>query len=158
AVWVPFQIDPNRIDAGNLFTVTGRLKSGMGIGDGNASLAVALATYRPQRPRANARTTWSVQPLRDAMVGTIRPSLLLLLAAVMFLLLIACANVANLSLARADVRQREMAIRSALGASRVRILSQVFIESVLLASIGGGLGLLVGVYGVRALLAIYPSA
>ena len=157
AVWVPFQIDPNRIDAGNLFTVTGRLSAGVSLGDANANLALTLATYRQQRPGTTSRTIWSVQPLRDAMVGNIQPSLLLLLGAVTFLLLIACANVANLSLARADVRAREMAIRSALGASRSRILSQVLIESVLLASIGGVLGLLVGVYGVRALLAIYPS-
>jgi predicted permease len=158
AVWVPFQIDPNQIDAGNLFMVTGRLMAGIGIGDANANLAVALATYRQQRPGTSARTIWSVQPLHDAMVGNIRPSLLLLLGAVLFLLLIACANVANLSLARADVRTREMAIRSALGASRGRILSQVLIESIVLASIGGALGLLFGVYGVRALLAVYPSA
>jgi putative ABC transport system permease protein len=159
SVWVPFQIDPNRIDAGNLFTVTGRLKPGVGIGDADANLAVALAAYRQQRPGAtSARTIWSVEPLREAMVGNIRPSLLLLLGAVMFLLLIACANVANLSLARADARVREMAIRSAIGASRRRILAQVLVESIWLASIGGGLGLLIGVQGVRALLAISPSA
>jgi predicted permease len=159
AVWVPFQIDPNRIDGGNLFTVTGRLVAGVGIGDANANLSVVLAAYRQQRPSAtNARTIWSVEPLRDAMVENIRPSLLLLLGAVTFLLLIACANVANLSLARADVRVREMAIRSALGASRGRVLRQVLVESMLLASIGGALGLLLGVYGVRSLLAIYPSA
>lgn len=157
AVWMPFQIDPNRIDAGNLFMVTGRLMAGVGIADANANLAVALATYRQQRPGTSARTIWSVLPLRDAMVGNVRPSLLLLLGAVLFLLLIACANVANLSLARADVRTREMAIRSALGASRRRILSQVLIESIVLASFGGALGLLVGVYGVRALLSVYPS-
>src|SRR5262245_37755973 len=98
AVWVPFQIDPNRIDGGNLFTVTGRLAAGAGIDDANANLAVVLAAYRQQRPGAiSARTTWSVEPLRDAMVGNIRPSLSLLLAAVIFLLLIGCANVANLS-------------------------------------------------------------
>ncbi|HMF95187.1 MAG TPA: ABC transporter permease [Vicinamibacterales bacterium] len=158
AVWVPFQIDPNRVDAGNLFTVTGRLRTGVGIGDANANLAVALATSQQQRPgTTGTRAIWSVEPLRDAMVGNIRASLLVLFGAVSCLLLIASANVANLSLARADVRAREMAIRSALGASRHRIVSQVLTESVLLTSIGGMVGLLAGVYGVRALLAIYPS-
>src|SRR5205823_13862220 len=82
AVWVPFQIDPNRIDAGNLFTVTGRLTASVGIADANANLAVILATYRRQRPDATStRTTWSVEPLRDAMVGHVRASLLVLVVA-----------------------------------------------------------------------------
>jgi putative ABC transport system permease protein len=159
AVWLPFQIDPIRVDAGNLFTVTGRLKAGVTLSGGNASLAVALAAHRQQRPgTVSARTSWSVEPLQDAMVGHIRPSLVLLLGAVGFLLLIAAANVAGLSLTRADVRAREMAIRTALGASRARIASQVLVESFLLSAVSGALGLLVGIYGVRALLAIVPSA
>jgi predicted permease len=157
--WVPFQIEPNRIDGGNLFTVTGRLKEGLGIAEANASLAVALAAHRRERSGAvSARTQWSVERLSDAMVSGIRSSLLFLLGAVGFLLLIACANVANLSLTRAGVRAREIAIRTALGASRGQILAQVLVESLVLAAAGGALGLLVGVYGMRALLVLYPSA
>jgi predicted permease len=159
AVWLPFQIDPVRVDGGNLFTVTGRLKAGSTLADANASLAAALAAYRQRRPATtNARTSWSVRPLRDAMVGDIRTSLVLLFGAVGCLLLIAAANVAGLSLTRADVRGRELAVRSALGASRARIASQVLLESFVLSAVGGALGLLVGIYGVRALLAIAPSA
>ena len=158
AAWVPFQIDPDRIDAGNLFTVTGRLRPGRSISDGNAALNVAVSAYRRDRPgTVNARTTWAVQPLRDAMVGTARASLMVLLCAVGFLLLIACANVANLLLVRADVRAREVAIRRALGASRGRVLIQAITESLLLAIVGGVVGLGVGILGVRALLALYPS-
>ena len=158
AAWVPFQIDPDRVDAGNLFTVTGRLRSGWTLSDGNAALGVAVAAYRRDRPGAvNARTTWAVQPLSDAMVGTARPSLAVLLGAVGFLLLIACANVANLLLVRADVRAREVAIRRALGASRARVLIQTLTESLLLAVAGGAVGLGAGIVGVRALLALYPS-
>lgn len=158
AAWVPFQIDPDRVDAGNLFTVTGRLRSGRSVGDGNAALAVAVSAYRRDRPGAvNARTTWVVQPLGDAMVAAARPSLVVLLGAVGFLLLIACANVANLLLVRADVRAREVAIRRALGASRGRVLIQTITESLLLAIAGGAVGLGAGLLGVRALLALYPS-
>src|SRR5262249_49131347 len=125
-------------DAGNLFTVTGRLKADTNVGAASASLDVAIAAYRRDRPRAiSARTTWSVQPLREAMIGNVRPSLNLLFGAVAFLLLIACANVANLLVVRADVRMREMAIKAALGAGRRRIVSQVLTEAVLISLVSG---------------------
>jgi putative ABC transport system permease protein len=158
-VWVPFQIDPQRVDGGNLFTVTGRLQRGVSVMEANASLAVAVAVYRRDSPGVvSARTTWSVQPLREAMIGNVRSSLNLLFGAVGFLLLIACANVANLLLVRADIRTREMAIRTALGASRRRILSQVLTEAVLLSLVSGLAGLLVGTFGVRTLLTMYSSS
>jgi len=157
-VWVPFQLDLRRIDGGNLFTVTGRLTSGTTLAAANAQLAVAVAAARHDAPgRLSARTVWTVEPLRDAMIGSIRPSLNLLVVAVGLLLLIACANVSNLLMVRADVRAREIAIRAALGAARSRILRQLLTESLMLSLVGGVLGLMTGTIGVRILLAIYPG-
>src|SRR6267378_2512512 len=157
-VWVAFQIEPQRIDAGNLFLVTGRLTSGMTLAMANAQLAVVAAEYfRNSGGRSNVQTMWTVQPLQDAMVGDFRSSLNLLLAAVGLLLLIACANVANLLLVRADVRKREMAIRAAIGAGRGRLVRQLLTESVVLSLIGGGLGLIMGTVAIRVLLAAYPE-
>ncbi len=157
-VWVPFQLDVRRIDGGNLFTVTGRLTPGTTPAAANAQLAVALAASRRDAPgRTGARTVWTIEPLRDAMVGSVRSSLNLLLVAVGLLLLIACVNVANLLLVRADVRAREIAIRTALGAGRGRILRQLLTESIVLSLVSGGLGLVAGAIGVRVLLMMYPS-
>jgi putative ABC transport system permease protein len=157
-VWVPFQLDAHRVDAGNLFTVTGRLTPGTTHTAANAQLAVAAAASRREAPGSlSARTAWSVEPLRDAMVGSVRSSLNLLVIAVGLLLLIACVNVANLLLVRADLRTREMAIRAALGAGRRRILRQLLTESVVLSFMSGALGLVVGRVGVRMLLLMYPG-
>jgi putative ABC transport system permease protein len=157
-VWVPFQLDAQRVDAGNLFTVTGRLTPGTTRPAANAQLAVAAAASRRDAPGSvGARTVWSVEPLHDAMVGSVRSSLNLLLAAVGLLLLIACVNVANLLLVRADLRTREMAIRTALGAGRSRILRQLLTESIVLSVVSGGLGLVAGTMGVRMLLLMYPG-
>src|SRR5262249_49388889 len=156
---VPFQIDPQRIDGGNLFTISAHLRRGVSLASANASLAVAVAAYRRDRPGSvGTRTTWTVEPLREAIVGSVRPSPHLLVGAVGFLLLIACANVANLLLVRADARTREMAVKTALGASRGRILGQVFAEAIVISLASGLIGLGVGSFGVRTLLAMYPSS
>jgi putative ABC transport system permease protein len=156
-VWVPFQLDPNRIDGGNLFTVTGRLAPRTSLAAANAQLAVAAAARQATAGARSPRTTWTVERLHDAMIGDVRSSLALLAAAVGLLLLIACANVSSLLLVRADVRAREFAIRTAIGAGRLRLLRQVLTESLVLSLAGSALGLALGTAGVRALVALYPA-
>src|SRR4029077_10489184 len=98
-----------------------------------------------------------VLPLQDSITGEARPALLVLFGAVAFLLLVACANVANLSLAQASVRERELAIRSALGAARGRLIRQFLTEAFLLSLVGGGLGVLGAFWGLAGLIALAPG-
>jgi predicted permease len=154
-IWIPFQLDPNAADQGHYFRVAGRLAPGVPLARARARLEVATAGYRERFPTAlDANERFSVLPLRDALVRGVRSTLFVLIGAVGFVLLIACANVANLLLVRAAARKREIAIRAAIGASRGRIIRQLLTESLLLASAGGVLGLGLGVVGMRALLAI----
>lgn len=157
-LWVPFQIDPNSTNLGHYFFVSGRLKPGVTLAQANAELKLAANEYRRLHPQdMDPKGGFAVQPLRDSIVAGARTSLFVLLGAVSFVLLIACANVANLLLARAAGRKREFAIRSAMGASRVRIMRQLLTESVVLAVSGGVLGLVIGYAGVRGLLAVSPA-
>jgi predicted permease len=153
-LWLPLQADPNSKDVTPFFRVVGRLKPGVTFIQANAQLKLAAANFRRRYTAVNPQMYFVVHPLQDAIVGNSRSSLLLLLAAVGFVLLIACANLANLQLIRASGRKREFAIRSSLGASQGRIIRQLLTESVLLSLIGGLLGLGLGELAVRLLLTV----
>ena len=157
-IFIPLQADPNSANQGHYLRVAGRLKPGVTVESARAEMkspASAIAGANPKWMDANESV--GVTPLRDRMVGDVRPALLILFGAVGFVLLIACANVANLLLARAAGRQKEFAIRTAIGASRGRVVTQLLTESVLLAGLGGVAGFILGSWGVRALLALSPG-
>jgi predicted permease len=156
-IWLPFQFDPNTTNQAHFFRAAAMLKPGVTLVQANAQMKLAWQQYLRAFPAANPQGGFAVEPLRDAIVGDVRKSLFVLLGAVALVLLIACANVANLLLVRATGRKREFAIRSALGARRSRIIRQLLTESVMLAVAGGVLGLILGFAGVRALLAISPA-
>jgi putative ABC transport system permease protein len=157
-VWLPFQIDPASTDHAQYFSVIARLKPGVTLAAAKAQLHLAADEFRRRFPSMmGPRDNFSVQSYPDALVSGVRSSLLVLAGAVSFVLLIACANVANLLLARATGRKREIALRAAVGASRGRIVRQLLTESVVLSAIGGVLGLGLGLVGVRALVAMNPG-
>jgi len=158
-VFIPMQADPNSANQGHYLLVAGRLKPGATIQEANANMKVAADRFRAAGNATLMDSTESagVMPLRDALVGDVRLPLLILVGAVSFVLLIACANVANLLLARAAARQREIAIRTAIGASRGRLVRQLLTESMMLGLASGVAGFVLGAWGVRILLALSPG-
>jgi putative ABC transport system permease protein len=159
AMWAPLALDNFNRTRRDLHTlrVIGRLKDGVTLGLARSDFAAIGRRLAREYPDLDKDEEVVVNPMLDDTVGQIRPALLLLLGAVAFVLLIACANVANLLLAQAAGRQREIAIRTSLGAARGRILQQMITESLMLACAGGmvGLGLAYGAF--RALLALAPA-
>jgi putative ABC transport system permease protein len=157
-VWVPLAFPPEEAaNRGNHFLqVIARMKPGIGLKEATAEMETIAARLAQQYPDYNTRIGASVNPLHEEVVGNMKPALLILLGAVAFVLLIACANVANLLLARAAVRQKEIALRLALGANRARLTKQLLVESVMLSLLGGLVGLALAYAGLQVLTRFIP--
>ncbi|HEX8140364.1 MAG TPA: ABC transporter permease, partial [Pyrinomonadaceae bacterium] len=160
--WMPISSSPSFVAAKDTrgsrsLRVVARLKPGVTLEQARSELDTIGRRLEQQYPDTNTGLSFAPTPLHTDVVRDIRPALLVILGAVCFVLLIACANVANLLLARGAARQKEIAIRTALGAGRLRIMRQLLTESVLLSVIGGGLGLLIAMWGVDLLVAASPE-
>jgi predicted permease len=154
-VYLPFRADPDSRDLGEYFTAAARLQPGVSLARAQEQLRASTAAYRTRMPNdLDPRAYFGALPFREALVADLRPLLWILLTAVGLVQLIACANVASLLLARAAARRREIAIRTALGASQFRTVCELLLESVLLSLGGGAAGLALGYGGIRALLTV----
>ncbi len=157
-VWVPiaFPSEEAATRGSHYLQVIARMKPGVTLAQAQAEMETVMARLAQQYPDVNARRGAVVTPLHEQIVGDIKPALLVLLGAVVFVLLIACANVANLLLARAAVRQKEIALRLALGANRARLTRQLLVESVILSMLGGIVGLALAYGGLTVLTRFIP--
>jgi len=157
-LWVPLRLHPDPTARGaHYLSVIGRIRGGISPATAQSDMTAIARRLAQEYPRTNAGWDIAVVPLTEQVFGKVRPALVALLGAVGFVLLIACANVANLMLARGAARQREMGIRAALGAGRGRLVRQLLTESALLALLGGVAGLLLSRWAVPLVTALGPA-